>query len=109
MVAAGDVPGPTEILDVLPVVVVLAAVNALNEEVAFRSAPLATLTPTVGTGHAMALNAVLFGIVHYSGIPYGLPGVAMAAVSPCGCRRRCWRPTASAGRGRSTSSRTSAS
>ncbi len=80
VVAAGDVPGPAEILDVLPVVVVLAAVNALNEEVVFRSAPLATLTSTVGTGHAMALNAALFGIVHYSGIPYGLPGVAMAAV-----------------------------
>lgn len=78
--AAGAVPEVAAVVDVLPIVLVLAAVNALNEEVAFRSAPLATLTATVGTGHAMALNAALFGIVHYTGIPYGLPGVAMAAV-----------------------------
>lgn len=80
VVASGGLPELADVVDVLPIVVVLAAVNALNEEVAFRSAPLATLVPTIGSGHAMALNAALFGIVHYSGIPYGLPGVAMAAV-----------------------------
>ena len=59
-------------------VVALAALNALSENVTYRAAPLATLEPAIGPGQAMLLTAVLFGVGHFYGVPYGLVGVIMA-------------------------------
>jgi membrane protease YdiL (CAAX protease family) len=64
----------------LPLVVLLAALNAFSEEVTYRSAPLAPLVPAVGMRQAWWLTAVLFGIGHYYGIPYGLIGVLLATL-----------------------------
>lgn len=54
------------------------AVNALNEEIYFRAAPLATLEGVVGRSHALLLNVVFFGLAHVLyGSPSGLVGFAM--------------------------------
>jgi membrane protease YdiL (CAAX protease family) len=62
----------------LPVVLLLAALNAFSEEVTYRSAQLAPLVPAVGVRQAWWLTAVLFGVGHYYGVPYGLVGVLLA-------------------------------
>ncbi len=66
------------ILPVLPVVLLLASLNAFNEEVSYRGALLAPLIGAVGQRHAVLLTAVLFGLAHFYGVPYGLIGVVLA-------------------------------
>lgn len=65
----------------LPAAVLLAALNAFNEEVSFRSSLLAPLHRVVGKGPAMAITAVFFGLAHYSGgVPLAaLPTILMVA------------------------------
>ncbi|MFZ5916501.1 MAG: CPBP family intramembrane glutamic endopeptidase [Chloroflexota bacterium] len=62
----------------LPVVLLLAAMNAFNEELTYRSTLLASLEKVVGAKHALWNAAVFFGIAHYFGVPYGIIGVVMA-------------------------------
>lgn len=71
-------PGSVTLVTVIAVVA-LAALNAFNENMTYRAAPLATLEPAIGPGQAMLLTAVLFGVGHFYGIPYGVVGVIMAA------------------------------
>ena len=59
-------------------IVALAALNAFNENMTYRGAPLATLEPAIGSSQAMLLTAVLFGVGHFYGVPYGIVGVVMA-------------------------------
>jgi len=62
----------------LPAGLVFAAINALDEEIYFRLALLATLPAAVGRGQAQAMNVVLFGLAHYlAGAPAGIPGALM--------------------------------
>lgn len=70
-------PGSLSLMVVLAVVA-LAAMNAFSENVTYRAAPLATLEPAVGASQAMLLTAVIFGIGHFYGVPYGIVGVVMA-------------------------------
>ena len=65
-------------LPLMPVILLLAGLNAFSEEVAYRSAQLAPLVRAVGARQAWWLAAVLFGIGHYYGVPYGLMGVVLA-------------------------------
>ena len=67
-------------LAVLPAVLVIAAINALNEEVIFRAGPVAALDGVLGRRELVLLVVALFAIPHYFGVPFGLAGVAMAAV-----------------------------
>lgn len=71
-------PGSVTLLTVAAVVL-LAATNAFNENMTYRAAPLATLEPAIGPSQAMLLTAVLFGVGHFYGVPYGIVGVIMAA------------------------------
>lgn len=83
MVIAGGWPTlPLSSLSVAMVgaVLVLAALNAFNENVGYRAAPLATLQPAVGPQQAMLLAAVFFGVGHFYGVPYGIVGAVMATV-----------------------------
>lgn len=50
----------------LPVGLAFAAVNAIQEEVRFRSAVLATLVPGVGEESAIWMTAAIFGFAHWS-------------------------------------------
>lgn len=62
----------------LPVVLLLAAINAFNEEIYFRSSLLSTLNDALGKGQTLLLSAVFFGLAHYlNGSPPGVPGVLM--------------------------------
>jgi hypothetical protein len=80
LVAARNPPTADRALSVLPVVLVIAAVNALNEEVIFRAGPVAALGGVLGRRELVFLVVALFAIPHYFGVPFGLVGVAMASV-----------------------------
>ena len=80
LVAAGNAPTLDRALAVLPAVLVIAAINALNEEVIFRAGPVAALDGVLGRRELVLLVVALFAIPHYFGVPFGLVGVAMAAV-----------------------------
>lgn len=73
-----DPPALLGALPFLPVVLLLAGLNSFSEEVTYRSAQLAPLVPVLGVRQAWWLTAILFGTMHYYGVPYGLAGVALA-------------------------------
>ena len=62
----------------LPVIVVLAATNTVNEEFGHRNVPLALLPGLVGDLQAMLATGLLFGLAHYYGNPPGASGVLLA-------------------------------
>lgn len=66
-------------LPLLPAILFLAMLNAFNEEVTFRAVLLAPLYKVVGDRQAIYIAATLFGLGHYTGVPYGVTGVMMAA------------------------------
>jgi membrane protease YdiL (CAAX protease family) len=68
-----------QVLPLLPVVAVLAALNAFNEELTYRATLLAGLAPAIGPRQALWISALFFGLGHYFGVPYGLVGVLMAS------------------------------
>jgi membrane protease YdiL (CAAX protease family) len=63
----------------LPLALLVAAMNALYEEVLFRAAPLSQLWRVVGARQAIFITAAYFGLGHFSGsIPSGPAGVLQA-------------------------------
>lgn len=64
-------------LGMLPVVLILSALNAFNEEVTYRSAYLAPLEPAVGSRQALWIVAVLFAIMHFYSAVGGVAGVIL--------------------------------
>ncbi len=66
------------ILRFLPWILLVAALNAANEEFQFRNILLAHLRNVIPPGEAVLLTAVLFGLGHYYGQPSGPIGVVMA-------------------------------
>ncbi|MDQ2913205.1 MAG: CPBP family intramembrane metalloprotease [Chloroflexota bacterium] len=62
----------------LPIALPFAASNAAVEEAIFRLAPVEALDGILKPGHIAILSGVLFGVLHYFGIPGGLIGVALA-------------------------------
>jgi membrane protease YdiL (CAAX protease family) len=82
LVLAGQPPpsAAAGAVTLLPMILLLAAMNAFGEEVTFRGALLAPLVPSVGPRHAVMLTAAFFGLGHYYGVPYGIIGVAMASL-----------------------------
>jgi membrane protease YdiL (CAAX protease family) len=70
-------------LPLLPVALLAAALNAFSENVLYRAGPLAPLVPVVGSGHAIWMLAIWFGLGHfYGGIPSGV--AALLFVIPVG-------------------------
>jgi membrane protease YdiL (CAAX protease family) len=68
------------VLPLLPLVLIFAASNAFGEEMIYRASFLTTLEGAIGPRQALFSTALLFGIGHYYGVPYGLLGVAMSFV-----------------------------
>lgn len=66
-------------LQFLPFAVAFALMNAFNEELTYRSALLAPLHSIVGKQNALWITALIFGLGHFYGVPYGWVGVAMAS------------------------------
>jgi membrane protease YdiL (CAAX protease family) len=70
-----------QIIPLLPVTVLLAASNAVAEELTFRAPLLATTHPVIGKGQAVWLSTVFFGLAHYLyGDPSGIPGFLMTGL-----------------------------
>jgi hypothetical protein len=65
-------------LPFMPVVLLMAAANAFNEEMTYKASFLSVLEGPVGPRQALYMVAVFFGIGHYYGVPYGVVGVLMA-------------------------------
>jgi membrane protease YdiL (CAAX protease family) len=64
------------LVQLLPLVIGCAALNAFGEEVIYRSGPLAALVGVVGPGQAILMTSVWFGFAHYFGsVPDGPVGV----------------------------------
>lgn len=64
-------------LGLMPVILILSALNAFNEEVTYRAAQLAPLETAVGTRQSLWIVAVLFAIMHYYSAVNGVAGVIL--------------------------------
>lgn len=64
-------------LGLMPVILILSALNAFNEEVTYRSAQLGPLVPVVGARQALWIVALLFAIMHYYSAINGVAGVIL--------------------------------
>jgi len=67
------------VLPLLPIAILIAAMNAFNEEFTLRAAPLSELWKKVGKQHALLLTIVYFGLGHFYGVPSGILGVLLSA------------------------------
>jgi len=65
-------------LPFLPMVVVMAAMNAFSQEMTYRSGLLTTANDSIGPQQALLVTAVYFGLAQYRGTPHGLIGVVTA-------------------------------
>jgi len=63
-----------------PGILLLAAMNALSEELSYRAAFLAPMNPVTGKLQAILLTATIFGLAHFYGVPYGILGVIMSFI-----------------------------
>ena len=69
-------------LSMLPLAIVFGIINSAQEEFTYRMVYLARLAPVVGTGQALLITSVNFGINHWvGGHPDGLVGVVTVAVA----------------------------
>jgi membrane protease YdiL (CAAX protease family) len=64
------------LMQLIPMILLLAAANGFTEEITLRAAPISTVYEVVGKSNAIWMAAILFGLSHYiGGIPSGVPGV----------------------------------
>ena len=68
----------SQMLVLIPFVLLMAAMNAFSEEMTYKASFLSVLENPVGRRQALLLMAAFFGIGHYYGVPYGIVGVLMA-------------------------------
>lgn len=74
-------PDPAKVLDnwsAIPYVVIIASMNAFNEEFTLRAFPLSLLSEHVGEENALGMTTLYFALGHYYGIPHGVTGVVLA-------------------------------
>jgi membrane protease YdiL (CAAX protease family) len=67
------------VLPLLPVSVLIAAINSFNEEFSLRAAPLSELWSLIGKKQGLLITTIYFGLGHFYGVPSGLIGVALSA------------------------------
>jgi membrane protease YdiL (CAAX protease family) len=65
-------------LPLIPVAVLIAAINAFNEEFTLRAAPLSELWKVLGKHQALLITAIYFGLGHFYGVPSSIIGVILA-------------------------------
>jgi membrane protease YdiL (CAAX protease family) len=68
------------IVELLPLGIGFAALNAAQEELRFRAVPLALAVPVVGAESGIWMTATAFGLAHWFGHPHGLSGVALTGL-----------------------------
>lgn len=69
----------SRVLPLIPIALLIALINAFNEEFTLRAAPLSELLAIVGKRQALLITTVLFGLGHFYGVPSGLLGVLLAS------------------------------
>ena len=67
------------VLPLIPITVLIAAINAFNEEFTLRAAPLSELWQSLGKKQALLITTIYFGLGHYYGVPNGIIGVLLSA------------------------------
>ena len=65
-------------LPLIPISLLIAVINAFNEEFTLRAAPLSTLLPAVGKQQALMITTAYFGLGHFYGVPNCVPGVLLS-------------------------------
>lgn len=70
---------PVTFLSMLPIVLLVAVINAFNEEFTLRAAPLSVLWRGIGKQQALLITTVYFGLGHFYGVPNGVLGVLLSA------------------------------
>jgi hypothetical protein len=65
-------------LPLIPVALLIAAINSFNEEFTLRAAPVSELWTILGKQQTLAVTSLFFGIGHFYGVPSGLLGVLLA-------------------------------
>ena len=56
----------------------IATMNAFNEEFTLRAAPLGEIEPAIGKANSLLVTAAYFGLGHYFGVPSGVVGVLLS-------------------------------
>lgn len=72
---SGPIPN---LLIIIPIAIVIATMNAFNEEFTLRAAPLSVLWQRIGKEQALLLTTVYFGLGHFYGVPSGIIGVILS-------------------------------
>ena len=75
-------PSPSQFIQALPLIpvaILIAAINAFNEEFTLRAAPLSELWNVIGKKQGLLITTLYFGMGHYYGVPSGIIGVALSA------------------------------
>lgn len=67
-----------EILPYLIWIIVFSLTNSFSEEMIFRLGVISPLYDVLDTRELILLSAIIFGLVHFGGMPHGLIGMLMA-------------------------------
>ena len=67
------------VLPLLPISILIAAMNAFNEEFTLRAAPLSELWNVIGKKQALLMTTAYFGLGHFYGVPSGILGIILSA------------------------------
>jgi membrane protease YdiL (CAAX protease family) len=62
----------------IPFGLLIATMNAFNEEFTLRAAPLGEIEPVIGKANSILVTATYFGLGHYFGVPSGVVGVLLS-------------------------------
>ena len=68
-----------KVLPFIPVALLIALINAFNEEFTLRAAPISELLSALGKRQALMITTVFFGLGHFYGVPSGFLGVLLAS------------------------------
>ena len=66
-------------LPLIPAALLIAVINAFNEEFTLRAAPLSELLSPIGKQEALMTTTVFFGLGHFYGVPAGVVGVLLSS------------------------------
>jgi len=65
-------------LPLIPVAILIAAINAFNEEFTLRAAPLSEIKTILGKQWSLSITTTFFALGHYYGVPNGILGVVLS-------------------------------
>jgi membrane protease YdiL (CAAX protease family) len=67
-----------DLVTIMPLAVIIATMNAFNEEFTLRAAPLSVLWEKIGKQQALLITTVYFGLGHFYGVPNGVLGILLS-------------------------------